>query len=230
MLEVKGELVFKTVAYHRAADAIGAQPGRPRGGLPRRQAAADPGRRQGDQRQDRGARDDRPHGLLRPAPRRGPAEPRRAAADPRARPQDRPPAPRRARHRRRSTTCARRPRRAASATSAGMSARTEALVLEGIAKLDDRLRADAPRPGRGARSTALIDALSATPGRPLDRAGRLVPPPQGVDRRPRPPRRDRPSRPALIERVHRRSGSSIASSTAAATRPRSGCCAARRST
>ena len=26
MLEVKGELVFKTVAYHRAADAIGRSP------------------------------------------------------------------------------------------------------------------------------------------------------------------------------------------------------------
>jgi DNA polymerase (family 10) len=26
LLEVKGELVFKTVAYHRAADAIGRQP------------------------------------------------------------------------------------------------------------------------------------------------------------------------------------------------------------
>ena len=41
MLEVKGELVFKTVAYHRAADAIGAQPGRRRRRVPAGNAAAD---------------------------------------------------------------------------------------------------------------------------------------------------------------------------------------------
>ena len=40
----KGELVFKTVAYHRAADAIGAHAVRRRGRVPRRRSAEDPGR------------------------------------------------------------------------------------------------------------------------------------------------------------------------------------------
>ena len=84
MLELKGELVFKTVAYHRAADAIGRSPVDLVAAYRAGQAARDPGRRQGHQRQDRRARHDRPHGLLRPAPRRGPAEPRRAARRSRA--------------------------------------------------------------------------------------------------------------------------------------------------
>ena len=67
MLEVKGELVFKTVAYHRAADAIGRSPVDLVAAYRAGDAAQDPGRRRGDQRQDRGARHDRPHGLLRPA-------------------------------------------------------------------------------------------------------------------------------------------------------------------
>ena len=79
MLELKGELVFKTVAYHRAADAIGRSPvdlvAAYRAGDP----PDDPGRRQGHQRQAPGARDDRPPGLLRPAPGRGPADARRPA-------------------------------------------------------------------------------------------------------------------------------------------------------
>ena len=99
MLEVKGELVFKTVAYHRAADAIGRSPvdlvAAYRAGTPPRI----PGRRRGDQRQDRRARDDRPHGVLRAAPSRDPAGARRAAADPGPRAEDRPPALRRAGHR-----------------------------------------------------------------------------------------------------------------------------------
>ena len=59
MLEVKGELVFKTVAYHRAADAIGRSPVDLVAAYRAGERAADPGRRQGDQRQDRGAGDDR---------------------------------------------------------------------------------------------------------------------------------------------------------------------------
>ena len=42
-------------------------------------------------------------------------------------------------------------------------------------------------------STGLIDGAGPDARRPLDRAGRLVPPPEGVDRRPRPARRDRPA-------------------------------------
>ena len=69
MLEVKGELVFKTVAYHRAADAIGRSPVDLVARLPVGHAAAHPGRRRGHQRQDRGARDDRPSRVLRAAAR-----------------------------------------------------------------------------------------------------------------------------------------------------------------
>ncbi len=50
----------------------------------RRRPAADPGRRPGDRRQDRRARDDRPHGVPRPAARRDPGQPRRPAARSRA--------------------------------------------------------------------------------------------------------------------------------------------------
>ena len=73
MLELKGELVFKTVAYHRAADAIGRSPVDLVSAYRAGDAAADPGRRQGHQRQARRAGDDRPPRLLRPAPGRGPA-------------------------------------------------------------------------------------------------------------------------------------------------------------
>ena len=192
MLELKGELVFKTVAYHRAADAIGRSPvdvvAAYRSGTP----PADPGRRQGHQRQDRGAGHDRPHRLLRAAPGGGPADARRAARDPGPRPEDRPPAQRGARHRDRRRPAQGRRGRHGCATLRGMSARTEALVLEGIARLDDRFDRMLPRPRRRAPD-ALIDGLSGTPGVGLDRARRLVPPAQGVDRRPGPPRRDRPA-------------------------------------
>ena len=101
---------------------------------------------------------------------------------------------------RRSTTCAARPRPAGCAAFAGMSARTEALVLEGIARLDDRF--DRMLLGRAEELVdALIDALAPTPGVRLDRAGRLVPPPARVDRRPRPAGRDGPAGSA-DRRVH----------------------------
>ena len=55
----------------------------------------------------------------------------------------------------------------------------------------DALRPDAPRPRRGDRSTALIAALSPTPGvRSIEPAGSFRRR-RGVDRRPRHPRRDR---------------------------------------
>ena len=69
--------------------------------------------------------------------------------------------------------------------------------------------------------TAMIDALAGDARRHLDRAGRLVPPPEGDDRRPRPPRRDRPAEGA-DRRVHLVRRSSIRSSTRAATRRPSG--------
>ena len=64
-----------------------------------RRPPPDPRGGPGDQRQDRGARHDRPHGLPRAAPRGDPGQPRGAAADPGRRPQDRARGPRRAGHR-----------------------------------------------------------------------------------------------------------------------------------
>ena len=88
------------------------------------------------------------------------------------------------------TTCARRPRPAACASCEGMSAKTEALVLEGIARLDatpDRMLLD-----RAETTVAgVIEALAADARRPRPRAGRIVPPAPRDDRRPRHPRGDR---------------------------------------
>ena len=89
ILEVKGELVFKTVAYHRAADAIARAPFDVAATYARGRAPADPRRRRRDRRQDHRARDDRPHGVLREAARRDPADARGPAAHPRRRAQDR---------------------------------------------------------------------------------------------------------------------------------------------
>ena len=75
MLEVKGELVFKTVAYHRAADAIGHYPVELSRAYREGDSAQDRRGRPGDQRQDRRAEPDRPAGLLRPAGGRGPGRP-----------------------------------------------------------------------------------------------------------------------------------------------------------
>ena len=110
----------------------------------------------------------------------------------------------------------------------GLSARTEQLVLEGIDRLE-------PRPDRlllhraAAIVDGLLDALADTARRHQRRAGRLVPAAQGDDRRPRPPRRDDATARASSS-GSRPSASSTRSSTRAATRPRSGCCAGRRST
>ena len=156
-----------------------------------------PGRRQGDPREDRGAGPDRPPGLLRAAPRGGPAEPRRAAPDPGRRPEDGPPAPRGARHRDRSTTSAGRPRPGALRGLRGHVAQDRgARSSSGIARARDRAR-------RGCcldRAEAIVDALIGgavgdVPGVRSHRAGRLVPAPARDDRRPRPARRDRPTRP-----------------------------------
>ena len=202
MLEVKGELVFKTVAYHRAADAIGRSPVDLVAAYRAGRSAADPGCRRRDQRQDRRARDDRADGVLRQAPRRGPAEPRRAAAHPGSRAEDRPPDLDRARRSSRSTTCDGPPRPARCARCAASRRETEQLVLEGIARLESAPRPDAPAPGRGASSTASSTALGRR-----RRARRRIEPAGSfrrrarIDRRPRPPGRDR-RRPGPDRAVH----------------------------
>ena len=114
------------------------------------------------------------------------------------------------------------------ATCKGLSAKTEALVLEGIARLETtpkRMLLDQAE----ATDRRLIEALADTPGV-------IELEPAGSFRRRR--RRSatstcwpRPTTRAGAHRaVHRRSASSTTSSTRAATRRRSGCCAARRST
>ena len=181
MLELKGELVFKTVAYHRAADAIGRSPVDLVSAYRAGQAAADPGRRQGHQRQDRASS---------PRPATWPSTTGSAAevppslvellADPGPRAQDRPPAPRGARHRDGRRPPRRRPRRAGCASVRGMSARTEALVLEGIARLDDRFdrmlldRAEELIDGLidGAGADARASARSSRPARSAAGASR----------------------------------------------------------
>ena len=190
MLEVKGELVFKTVAYHRAADAIGRSPVDLVAAYRERHAAADP------------RASARPSATRSPSSRRPAAWPSTSGSRPRSRPGS-------------STCCASRasaPRPSASSTPTsgiasiddlraaaeggrlrglrGMSAKTETLMLEGIARLDadpgrmllDQAETLVDRHHRGDRGHAR---------RAPARAGRLVPPAQGDDRRPRPPRRDR---------------------------------------
>ncbi len=197
MLELKGELVFKTVAYHRAADAIGRSPvdlvSAYRAGNP--PTIPGVGKAISDKIRELATTGhmafyDRLRAEVPPSlveilriPGLGPKTVRQlntelgietvddlrlAAEEGRLR------------------------------TVRGMSARTEALVLEGIARLDDRF--DRMRLDRAEEIvTALIDGLGATPGVSVDRTGRLVPSPQGVDRRPRPARRDRPAGRRSIE-------------------------------
>ena len=99
MLEVKGEIVFKTVAYHQAADAIAHSPIEVSREYLARQAAEDRRRGRSHREEDRGTGPDRQPRLLREAPRRGAAEPGRAARDTRGRAADGETAPRRAGHR-----------------------------------------------------------------------------------------------------------------------------------
>ena len=191
MLEVKGELVFKTVAYHRAADAIGRSP-------VDLVAAYRPARRRGSPGVGAAISDKiaelattGQHGLLRPAPGRDPARARRRCSDPGARAQDRPPAPRRPRDRvdrrpargrrgrpaaRPARACRRRPRRSCSRASPASSRRPAGCC------------STRPRLDRRRTSTA---ALADTPGViGLEPAGSFRAQARD-DRRPRPPRRDR---------------------------------------
>ena len=230
MLELKGELVFKTVAYHRAADAIGRSPVDIVAAYRAGTAAADPGRRQGDQRQARGAGHDRPHGVPRAAARGDPAEPGGAAADPGPRAQDRPPAAPASSASRRSTTCASAAEAGRLRTLAGMSARTEALVLEGIARLERPVRPDAARPGRGLRRRADRGLLARRP------ASAAIEPAGSFRRRQgsrsatstSSPRRT--SRPALDRGVHDARARSTGRQPGSAQGGRPAACAGRRST
>ena len=145
MLEVKGELVFKTVAYHRAADAIGRSPvdlvAAYRAGTPPRIPGV--GKAISDKIEELATtghmafydrlRAEIPPGLVE------------LLRIPGLGPEDRPAAPPRAQDRVDGRPPRRPPRPAGSATSAGMSAKTESLVLEGIARLDstpDRMLLD----------------------------------------------------------------------------------------
>ena len=229
LLEVKGELVFKTVAYHRAADAIGRSPievarayreGRPpeipgvgKAIADKLEELATTGRSE--------YRDkllaEFPTSLLemlrlpglgpedRPADLHGARrqDARRAQGGRRGQADPRHPRPHRADRAERSS-------RASSASNA----REGRLLLP--------------------QAKVLIDEISAgllrRPRRRADRARGLVPPPEGDDRRPRPPRRDGLAR----SRSSRRSSTcrrSRRSSGGARTRPRFGSAgAARRST
>ena len=190
MLEVKGELVFKTVAYHRAADAIARSPFDVAGAY----AAGDRPKigGVGQAISDKIAElvDDRPDGDSTSGSRR--------------------------RSRRPSSSSWRCPgvgprtvrllyetlgienledlRQAAEAgrlrTVKGLSEKTEQQVLEGIAALENR-----PRPPAHPRASALVENLAdgavGVAGRPASGAGGLVPPTAGDDRRPRPAGGDR---------------------------------------
>ena len=170
MLELKGELVFKTVAYHRAADAIGRSPV----DLVSAYRSGDPptvpgvGKAIGDKIRElvttgRMAFYDRLRAEIPPSlvellriPGLGPKTVRQLNAE-------------------LGIETVEDLRRAAEAGRIrglrGMSARTEALVLEGIAKLDerfDRMRLDTAE----AYVTSLTELLSGTPGtRSIEPAG-----------------------------------------------------------
>ena len=71
----------------------------------------------------------------------------------------------------------------------GISTSTEERILEGIEKLETAPRRLLIHRAQAA-SDDLVEQLRGVPGRDPDRPGGLAPPPQGVDRRPRPARRD----------------------------------------
>ena len=190
ILEVKGEIKFKTVAYHRAADAIARAPF----DVAAAYAAGDrrpiPGVGPGDRRQDRRARDDRPHGVPTSVSAR------------RSRPASSTCCGSRASGRRRCASSTRASasesledlRQAAEAGTLrglkGISASTEQRILEGIEQLESRPRRLLLNRAQ-AISDDLVRAARWHARRRADRAGRVAPPAQGDHRRPRPARRDR---------------------------------------
>ena len=203
MLEVKGELVFKTVAYHRAADAIGRSPvdivAAYRSGTPPRIPGV--GAAISDKLAELAKtghlafydrlRAEIPPGLvaLLQIPGLGPKSVRQLHIDLKIESID--------------------DLRAAAEAGRlrglrGMSEKTEALVLEGIDRIEStpkRLLLD--------KAESIIEdmtaALADTPGRRRPGAGRLVPPQARDDRRPGPPRRDR-RRGGPDRAVHRARG------------------------
>ena len=177
ILELKGELVFKTVAYHRAADAIGRSPvdvvSAYRSGKPPDIPGV--GKAINDKILELATtghmayydrlRAEVPASLvgLLGIPGLGPKTVRQINAE-------------------LGVLTVEDLRKAAEdgrlRSLRGMSAKTEALVLEGIAKLDDRfdrMRLDTAEENL----TAMIDAPGGDARRHLDGAGRLVPSPQG---------------------------------------------------
>ncbi len=138
MLEIKGELVFKTVAYHRAADVIERSPidlvAAYRDGKPPRLAGVGPAisDKLDELATDRASR------VLRQAGRGDPARPRHHPAASRAsvrRPSasSTPSSASRA-----SRTCRPPPQEGRLRTIRGLSGKTEAQILEGIARIETR--------------------------------------------------------------------------------------------
>ena len=230
ILEVKGELVFKTVAYHRAADAIAHSPVRRRRGLPRRRPAARS--RASARRSATRSPSSSTTGRMAFYERlraEVPPTPRRAAPDPGRRAADRP---------------ARSTRRSASKTSRSLQARrrggpapelkgspasTEQRILEGIAKLESQPRRLLLDRAQALSTTSSPSSRTSPASLRIVQAG-LVPAPPRDHRRPRPARRDR--RPDGASSSGSSSLGVVDAVIGAGRRQggRHGCCAGRRST
>ena len=226
MLELKGELVFKTVAYHRAADAIGRSPvdlvSAYRSGNPPQIPGV--GKAIGDKIRELATTGqmavyDRLRAEIPPSliellriPGLGPKTVRQLNKE-------------------LGIETVEDLRRAAETGRLrglrGMSARTEALVLEGIAKLDerfDRMRLDTAEE----LVTALTGLLSGTPGvRSIEPAGSFRRRKESIGDLDLLAETDRP---AVLVDAFTSLGMVDRSSTGAATRPPSGSCAGPRST
>ena len=202
MLELKGELVFKTVAYHRAADAIGRSPvdlvSAYRSGTPPQIPGV--GKAISDKLAELATTGHMAYYERLRA--EVPPTPRRAAPDPGARAQDRPPAQRGARHRDRRRPPRRPPRRAGCGPSAA--------CRPGPRRSSSRGSPSSTTGSTGCASARAEELIDGAHRRPVGRRPgvRSIEPAgsfrrrQGVDRRPRPARRDRPAGGAH-RRVHR---------------------------
>ena len=104
----------------------------------------------------------------------------------------------RARRARRSTSCKAAAESRRLRTLRGLSERTEQLILEGIAKLEKRDRRLLLNQAK-ALDRRDLERPARRPRRRADRACGLVPAPEGVDRRPRPARRDGLARSSVVE-------------------------------
>ena len=227
MLEVKGELVFKTVAYHRAADAIAHSPVEVARRLPggqRRRASPASARRSAT----RWPSSSRPGAaLLRAAPRPRCRPASSSCSRPRVGPQDGPAPPRGAGDR--DPRGAPRGRRGRPAPDGQGPVREDGGARSSTGSpRSTTARPAAPGPGRGDRRRPRRDSAtsraSTRSSRPARSAG-------GARRSATSTCWPRPTEPAaLIERFTGARPRSTGSSTAAATRPRSGCSAGRRST